>query len=162
MPAPLEAEDEISPGVMKQLVGELRENYDYILIDAPAGVGTAFVSAAFPADMAVAVINAEPSSLRGCDNIRKKLSLLGIPEIRLVINKFSAEDFWNLGIYNDLDQIIDICALRLLGVVPRDNKFAALLQRGCEKYSVQDLPEAFCSIAARIGGEKVQISKSID
>ncbi len=157
LPAPFESEDEISPGVMKQLVFELKPHYDYVLIDSPAGVGSPFVAAAVAADTALAVVNTEPAGMRGCENITKKLRAIGIPNIRLVINRLNVSEFVSCGVYRDLDEVIDISGLQLLGVVPEDYEFAKMLHHGCAKYNVTAASSAFDRMVARLEGETVPI-----
>ena len=70
--APLYADDEVSPSLVKEFVEKARKDYDYILIDSPAGTGSGFVSAAASADRAVAGINTEPISIRGCRNTQTR------------------------------------------------------------------------------------------
>ena len=73
MAAPFDAENELSPSVFRQLVDTVRDSFDYVIIDSPAGIGSGFVTAAAPADRALIVTNAEPTSLRGGVKVRKKL-----------------------------------------------------------------------------------------
>ena len=61
--APLHADDEVSPSLIKQFVGKVREDFDYILIDSPAGTGSGFYAAAVAADRALVVVNTEPISI---------------------------------------------------------------------------------------------------
>ena len=67
--APLYADDEVSPSLVKRFVDKARGEFDYILIDSPAGTGSGFVAAASAADRALVVVNAEPISIRGGKNI---------------------------------------------------------------------------------------------
>ena len=107
MAAPFDTENELSPSVFKQLVGKIKNDFDFVIIDSPAGIGSGFMTAAAPADRALIVANAEPTSVRGGVKVRKKLDALGINDIRLVINRFDRKMFNQLGFYNDLDEVID-------------------------------------------------------
>ena len=82
IPAPQNAEDELSPAILKQFTDNIRDNYDYIIIDSPAGVGKGFDTAVLPADLCLVIANTEPTSLRGCVNVRKKLTEYGKDNIR--------------------------------------------------------------------------------
>ena len=73
MAAPFDAENELSPSVFRQLVNSVKNNFDYVVIDSPAGISSGFVTACAPADRALIVTNAEPTSVRGGLKVRKKL-----------------------------------------------------------------------------------------
>ncbi|MBQ5565242.1 MAG: AAA family ATPase [Clostridia bacterium] len=130
MPAPLNAYDEIAPQVLGQLVEGVADLFDYVIIDSPAGVGSGFEAAAYPAMRALVVVNAEPTSVRGGQNVAGKLRSCGIEDIRLVINRFNKNTFRKMGLYQDLDEIIDITTLQLIGIIPEDYALAAAIQSG--------------------------------
>ena len=88
LPAPQNVRDIVSPYIMQKLIAVLKKYYDHILIDCPAGIGTGFESAVAAADQAVLVVNAEPLSVRSCDQVRAKLSGCGVEVKRLIINRF--------------------------------------------------------------------------
>ncbi len=157
LPAPQNIRDEISPHIMRQLVRVLEKYYDHILIDCPAGIGTGFESAAAAAGYAVIVANAEPLSLRGCDKVRQRLVRLGIPEIRLVINRFNEKKFRKMNVFPDLDSVIDKAGARLLGIVPEDGAAAAQAQKGQPPEGRSKAVYAFDRIAARLDGVEVQL-----
>ncbi len=161
MPAPLSAEDEVSPSVMKELIESVKDNYDYVLIDSPAGTGSGFDAAAAAADMALIVVNPEPTSVRGGVNIRHKLMKLNKDDVRLVINRFELKRFKSLGVYKDLDAVIDACQTQLIAVVPEDMKIAAIAQRG-EAGKAQSIATiAFANLARRLEGENVPVANKI-
>ena len=97
MAAPFDAENELSPSVFRQLVDAVKGGFDYVIIDSPAGIGSGFVTAAAPADRALIVTNAEPTSVRGAVKVRKRLEALGIGDARLVINRFDKRVFKSSG-----------------------------------------------------------------
>lgn len=157
LPAPQSVRDEISPYIMRQLVHVLEKYYDYILIDCPAGIGTGFESAVAAAGFAVIVANAEPLSLRGCDKVRQKLIRMKMPEIRLVINRFNEKKFRKMGVFSDLDSVIDKAGVRLLGIVPEDNTVAAETQKGRPPEGKMKAVYAFDRIAARLDGVEIPL-----
>ena len=161
MPAALSAEDEVSPSVLKQLIEEIKDDYDYILIDSPAGTGSGFDAAAAPADAALIVINPEPTSMRGCLNIRQKLLSMNVEDVRLVINRFEPKRFREMGIYKDIDQLIDLAQTHLIAIVPEDVKIAAIAQKGESGRSSVPSMEAFKNLAARIEGENTPLATKI-
>lgn len=155
--APLYADDEVSPSLIKEFVKEAKKEYDYILIDSPAGTGSGFTAAASSADRALVVINTEPISLRGCRNIKQRLDAMGITDQRLVINRFDRERFFKMGLYEDLDEVIDEAGMRLIGLIPEDVRVIALSQRGALNGNWSSTAVIFDTIAKRLEGVDVPI-----
>ncbi|MBQ2972551.1 MAG: AAA family ATPase [Ruminococcus sp.] len=156
--APVSAEDEISPQVMKQFITNHKNDYDYVIVDAPAGVGSGFEGAAIAADRALIVVNTEPTSIRGGVNIREKLTQMGITDVRLVINRFDKERFIATRLYDDLDQVIDTVGVRLIGLVPEDVRISALAQRGLLATNWASSSVVFDSIAQRLTGDNIPLT----
>lgn len=159
--APISAEDEISAQVMKQFIAEHKDEYDYIIIDAPAGVGSGFESAAIAADRALIVVNCEPISVRGGINIRTKLTQMGITDIRLIINRFDLNRFIKTALYEDLDEIIDTVGVRLIALIPEDVRITALSQRGALACNWSSTTVVFDSLVQRLYGFDVPLSIKI-
>lgn len=157
MPAPMDAQDEISPQVMKQFIDTVKNSYDYILIDSPAGVGSGFETAIASADRAVIVVNAEPTGVRGALNVRKSLLDKGIDNIRLIVNRFNEKNFRELAVYKDLDEVIDKCETRLIGLVPDDYSLVSLSQQGKPNLNTSQSVRVFEKIAERITGNPAQL-----
>ncbi len=157
LPAPQNVRDELSPSVMKQLTRALKGYYDHILIDCPAGIGTGFETAAAPADRAVLVANPEPLSVRNGNKVRRKLEYCSIGDVRLIINRFNERKFRKMGVYSDLDAVIDEAGARLLGVVPEDNAASSASQRGLPIEGHLKAAFAFDRIAARLEGKEMPL-----
>ncbi|MBQ3265404.1 MAG: AAA family ATPase [Ruminococcus sp.] len=155
--APLYADDEVSPSLIKQLVDRVRADFDYILIDSPAGTGSGFYAAANAADRALAVINTEPISIRGCRNIGNRLRELKITDCRLIINRFEQKRFFEMGLYRDLDEVIDEAGMRLIGLIPEDVRVIALSQRGALANNWSQTSVIFDTIVKRLQGVDVPI-----
>lgn len=158
MPAPMDSEDEIAPQVMKQFVDTIKDNYDYILIDAPAGVGSGFVTAITPADRAIIVTNPEPTGVRGALNVRKSLLKHNINDIRLIINKMNVKNFAKLNLYKDLDEVIDLCETQLIGIVEDDYRLVTFSQGGKPNLNDTSSADVFQRIADRVMGKNVQLA----
>lgn len=155
--APLHADDEVSPSLMKRFVDGAREEFDYILIDSPAGTGSGFASAAKSADRALVVINTEPISIRGCRNIKQKLDEMDIHDQRLIINRFDRDRFDKMGLYADLDEVIDEAGLRLIGLVPEDVRIVALSQRGAMANNWSQTGVIFDTVVKRLDGTDIPL-----
>lgn len=156
--APISAEDEISPQVMKQFINEHKDNYDYVIVDAPAGVGSGFESAAIAADRALIVVNTEPISIRGGVNIKDKLTQMGINDIRLVINRFDKDRFLSTKLYADLDEVIDTVGVRLIALIPEDVRISALSQRGLLATNWASSSVVFDSLVQRLLGNDIGLT----
>ena len=155
--APLYADDEVSPSLVKNFIEKVRDEFDYILIDSPAGTGSGFMAAAAGADRALVVINPEPISIRGCKNIGNRLDELKIRDRRLIINRFDKERFIRMGLYRDLDEVIDEAGMRLIGLIPEDIRVIALSQRGAIANNWSQTAVIFETIVKRLEGVDVPI-----
>ena len=158
MPAPSLGEDMIRPGVMKKLVPLLKRYFDHVLLDSPAGVGSGFRSAASGADRALVVCNPDPVCVRSAGVARELLGKLGVPEMRLVINRFNRELFRETDAYSDLDGVIDGAGIRLMGVVPEDFALAASFLQGKSAREDSHGMKALCRVAGRLEGETIPLS----
>lgn len=158
MAAPFDTDNEISPSVFAQLVENLKNSYDYVIIDSPAGVGSGFATAAAPARRALIVTNAEPISLRGAVKVKSKLKQQGVENIRLVINRFDRRQFEQLDCYEDLDEVIDIAGVRLAALVPNDIRISAILQKGLAGFNWSSVATVFDCLAKRIDGFEVPLA----
>ena len=152
MAAPFDAENELSPSVFKQLVDSVKGNFDYVIIDSPAGISSGFVTAAAPADKALIVTNAEPTSVRGGLKVRKKLEALGVKNQRLVINRFDKKMFKKLRFYEDLDAVIDAAQTQLIALVPFSIEISVIMQRGAAGLEQSAALLVFDRLADRLEG----------
>jgi septum site-determining protein MinD len=157
MAAPFDAENELSPSVFTQLVDAVKDNFDYVIIDSPAGIGSGFVTAAAPPDRALIVANAEPTSVRGAVKLRNKLDALGVSQVRLVINRFDKKLFKKLRFYPDLDAVIDAAQTQLIAVVPFDLNISVVMQRGAAGVYSGDHFAVFDRLSNRLQGTLVPL-----
>ncbi len=157
MAAPFDAENELSPSVFRQLVDSVKNSFDYVIIDSPAGINSGFVTAAAPADKALIVTNAEPTSVRGGLKVRKKLEALGVKNMRLVINRFDKKMFRKLGFYEDLDAVIDAAQTQLIALVPFSVDISVIMQRGAAGLDKSTALSVFDRLAERLEGRRVPL-----
>ncbi len=160
LPAPASGEGLVFPAVMRRLVPMLKQYYDYVLLDSPAGVGEGFRSAACGADRALVVCSPDPVSVRGAATANAQLRKLDVEDRRLVINRFANGPFQKAGAYPDLDGVIDGTGVRLLGLVPEDGALARFLQG---KPVPEDSPgvKALRRIAGRLEGESIPVPEVV-
>ena len=108
---------------------KLRETFDYVLIDCPAGIEQGFKNAIAGADRAIVVTNPEVSAVRDADRIIGLLEANEIKTIELVINRIR-HDMVRRGDMMDKQDIIEILAIKLLGLVPDDESIIVSTNKG--------------------------------
>ncbi|HHW02022.1 MAG TPA: septum site-determining protein MinD [Thermoanaerobacterales bacterium] len=148
----------VTPDQMKKLCEDLRKEFDYVLIDCPAGIEQGFKNAIAGADRAIIVTTPEVSAVRDADRIVGLLEASGFEEPKLIINRIRP-DMVKRGDMMNIDDMIDILAIELLGVVPEDEKIVISTNRGepavADEYSRAG--QAYRNITRRIEGEDVPL-----
>ncbi len=148
--------DAIKPEQMKELCDELRKEFDYIIIDCPAGIEQGFKNAIAGADEAIIVTTPDVSAVRDADRIIGLLQAHEIPAPRLIVNRVRPQ-MVRKGDMMDIDDVNDILAIDLLGVVPDDESIIVSTNRG--EPSVMESGTkagiAFRNIVGRIEGEEI-------
>lgn len=148
--------DAINPDQMFKLITELKEEFDYILVDCPAGIEQGFRNAIAGADTAIIVATPEVSAVRDADRIIGLLEAQEIFEPLLIVNRIRP-DMVRKGDMMTTDDIIDILAIKLLGVVPDDESIIISTNRGepavLDKRSLSG--QAFRNIIRRLEGASV-------
>ena len=119
----------VSPSDMIKLCNDLRIDYDWIIVDSPAGIERGFRNAIAPADIVIVVTNPEISAVRDADRI------IGIVEAeekgpaQLIINRIDQAMVQRGDMINQND-IIDLLAIDLLGIIPEDDKVIISTNQG--------------------------------
>jgi septum site-determining protein MinD len=146
----------VTPDQMKELCARLGEEFEYILIDCPAGIEQGFRNAIAAAEQAVVVTTPEVSAIRDADRVIGLLEAAEIPVPSLVINRLRA-GMVRQGDMLDREDILDLLSVKLLGIVPDDNEIIVSTNKGLPVvHDSRSLAgEAFRRIAARIDGEDV-------
>lgn len=146
----------ITPHQMKNLTNELRQDFEFILVDCPAGIEQGFKNAIAGADAAIVVATPEVSSVRDADRIVGLLEAAGLTEIKLIINRIRPK-MVKKGDMMDISDILDILSIDLLGVVPEDECIVISTNRGEPAVlgNISRAGEAYRRIARRIVGEDV-------
>ncbi|AOY78377.1 septum site-determining protein MinD [Clostridium formicaceticum] len=146
----------VTPEQMHKLTSDLKDMMDYVLVDCPAGIEQGFKNAIAGADKAIVVTTPEISAVRDADRI---IGLLEASELRdplLIINRIRI-DMVKKGDMMNIEDMIDILAIDLLGVVPDDEAIVISTNKGepavTDKNSLAG--EAYRNIAKRITGEEV-------
>jgi len=148
--------DAIGPEQMQKLCAALKEEFDYVIIDCPAGIEGGFKNAIAGADRAIVVTNPEISAVRDADRIVGFLEANDLRDPLLVLNRIDV-DLVKRGIMMTLEDVSEILAIKLLGVVPNDETIVDSANRGDPAVSDEKslAGAAFRDIGKRIMGEDI-------
>ena len=154
--APQNFAEEFTAQAVTEMVQKLAQNYDYVLIDAPAGVSGGFSLACLAAEQVLLVTTPDNVCLRTCSYTAKILRSMGVKDIRLIINRFASRPVCKGKLLN-IDDCIDISTVQLFGIVPEDSQivYSSVLARHPEEYSPS--ASAYERIAARIAGRRIPL-----
>jgi len=149
----------VTPEQMQKLCESMRDDFDYIIIDCPAGIEQGFKNAIAGADRAIVVTTPEVSAVRDADRIIGLLESAGIKNVRLILNRLRP-DMVKRGDMMALDDVTDILAVDVIGVVPDDELVVISTNKG--EPAVNDggssrAGQAFRDITKRILGEDIPI-----
>ena len=144
---------------MKDLVEQLKEEFDYILIDCPAGIEQGFKNAIAGATRAIVVTTAEISAIRDADRIIALIESAGIKNPELIINRLRPE-MVRKGEMMDVSDIVDLLSIDLVGVVPDDEYIIMHTNKGEPVISNKKSPagRSYIEISRRLLGENIDIT----
>ncbi|GAA4064579.1 septum site-determining protein MinD [Amphibacillus indicireducens] len=149
---------DLTPEAMIDIIAELKQEFDYILIDSPAGIEQGYKNAVAGADHAIVVTTPEKSSVRDADRIIGLLEQEEIEPPKLVVNRIR-NHMMKTGDMLAVDEIIQVLAIDLLGIVADDDEVIKASNHG-EPVAFQPNTKASISyrnIARRILGESVPL-----
>lgn len=148
----------VSPEQMRKLIAEIKQEYDFVLIDCPAGIEQGFKNAAAGAEQAIVVVNPEVPSVRDADRVIGLLEADGISDIHLVINRLKPS-LVKRGEMLEIKDVVELLAVKLLGVVPDDERVVISTNRGEPTVLDQGsrAGSAYRNIARRLTGENVPV-----
>lgn len=109
----------VSSEQMKQIISDLKEDFDYVIIDCPAGIEHGFKNAIVGADRALVITVPEVSAVRDADRIIGLLLANEISSVKLIINRIR-KDMVDRGDMLDVDDMLEILSIDLMGIVPED------------------------------------------
>ena len=158
LPAPAVPVTEDAPDAVKNVTDALAEEYDVVIIDAPAGLNAGLARAAEAAKKAIVVATGDEVSVKGAAALAKAVKRHGVEQCRLLINRYDVKAA-KKGKLLSVDDIIDKTAVQLLGVVPEDPEIAYSTVTGHYNEKSKSA-NAFRRIAARAAGENVPLKLS--
>lgn len=145
----------VNPGQMVKLVASLREEFDYILLDCPAGIEQGFKNAVAGADRAIVVTTPEVSAIRDADRIIGLLEADEMKHIDLIINRIRM-DMVRRGDMMSVDDVMDILSVPVIGTIPDDEDIVISTNQGEPLAGMNSFAgQAYLNICRRILGESV-------
>lgn len=140
------------------LLQQAREQFSYVLLDAPAGIEAGFRLAARYSDRIIVVTGSDPASVRDAARAGQLLRSMGKQNIRLVVNRISPKLVKAMKL--TVDDIMDRAGLPLLGILPEDPEvvLAAVYETPLLKHTHKGAAAACRRIALRIQGKRVPVS----
>lgn len=142
---------------MKQLLDDLREEFDYVLIDCPAGIDEGFRLATFDADSVIVVTTPQIAAIHDADCVIQLLKRQKVPKISLLVNCFRRQMVKD-GNMLDIPDICELLVLEPLGVILEDEEVIISQNHG-EPVMGKHTPSEVCyqNIARRLTGEEIEI-----
>ncbi len=146
----------INEDEMKGLCKTLKKDFDYVIIDCPAGIEQGFKNAIVGADRAIVVITPEVSAVRDADRIIGLLEASELHNPKLIINRIRQE-MVDSGDMLSIEDVKSILAIDLIGIVPNDKSIIVSTNVGSP--AVMDnnslAGQAFRNICMRINGKEI-------
>ncbi len=148
--------DAITEQQMKDLTIELAKEYDFVIIDCPAGIEQGFKNALSGANQVLIVTTPEVSAVRDADRVIGLVESRGITNIGLIVNRLRPE-MVERGDMLSVEDICDILAIKLVGVIPEDDSIVISTNRGEPVIGASDSKagQALLNLTQRILGEEV-------
>jgi len=146
----------VSPEQMQKLCNSLRDDFDYIIIDCPAGIEQGFKNAIAGADKAIVVTTPEVSAVRDADRIIGLLEASELRNPKLILNRIRM-NMVKRGDMMNIEDVLEILAIDIIGVVPDDENIVISTNRGEPVVTDNNAVagQAFRNITQRIIGNDV-------
>jgi len=148
--------DAVKPDQMVTLCTSLKEEYDYIIIDCPAGIEQGFKNAIAGADKALVVTTPEVSAIRDADRIIGLLEANDLRNHRLIVNRLRT-DMVKRGDMMSIEDVVDILAIELIGAIPDAEDIVISTNNGEPIVNSEDARsgKAYMNVCRRLIGEEV-------
>ena len=145
----------VLPGQVRKLTEQLAEEFDYVVIDCPAGIEQGFQNAIAGATRALIVTTPEVSAIRDADRIIGLLEKNGIKKMDLIINRIRMA-MVKRGDMMSVEDVTEILAVNLIGAIPDDEQIVVATNQGVSVIGTDSLAgKAYMNISRRIAGEEV-------
>ena len=145
---------------LEKIINDLKNSFDYILIDSPAGIERGFYNAIRNADEAIVVVTLDISSIRDADKVVGILNSNNIQDVKLIINRVNMKHIEE-GISLTMSDAVDVLGIGVLGVVYQDEAISQGNNKGIPvSHDTKNISsKCFANIARRINGENVELLK---
>ena len=157
IPAPTTLDGLCTPAEMQYLCEGLAEVYDTVIIDCPAGIGRGFKTAVAAADRAIIVATPDPVCARDAYITASHLDQLDV-SYKMVINRLRPRAIMKAKML-DIDEVIDLAQVPLLGVIPEDEEVTLATANAHELPKKSYAATCFKNIASRFCGKAVPLAK---
>lgn len=149
----------VTPQQMKKLTQELTEEFDYVILDCPAGIEQGFKNAVAGASRAIVVTTPEVSAIRDADRVMGLLEADGMEKIEMIINRIRP-DLVARGDMMSLSDIQEILTVPIIGAVTDEEEIVISSNNG-EPVAGKDSPlgQIFVDICRRIMGEDIPVAQ---
>ena len=150
--------DTIDTEAFGAMLAQARQKYQYIFMDAPAGLEAGFTLAARFADRIMLVTGSDPAAIRDASRASEVLELMGKTNVRLVVNRINEKMFSAMRL--TVDDIMDEAGIPLLGLVPEDSDvvLAAAFKKPLLKQTKKGAAAACRRIADRLQGLSIPVA----
>ena len=151
--------EETGPAAFKKMFAGMRKNFDYCLIDCPAGIGRGFRLAHTGVDMSIIVTTGDTPSIRDANRTATAVRDMGIENIRLIVNRLQPKNLKK--IRTNIDDVIDTIGVQLLGLISEDKNILYALHENTplilykKRLSAYD----FLDTARRLAGDDVPLQQ---
>ena len=149
--------DAVDADAFGKMLNEARGLFDFVLLDAPAGIESGFRLAAQFADRIILVTGSDPAAVRDAERAAQVLELMGKTNVRLVVNRINEKMIKTMGL--TVDDIMDNAGIPLLGIVPEDSHIILAAASGVPllRYTKKGAAAACKRIARRLQGMHVPV-----
>jgi septum site-determining protein MinD len=143
---------------MREICRDLARDFDFVIIDSPAGIERGFANAIAGAEKAIVVTTPDVSAVRDADRILGLLETAGKTDLKLIINRIRPE-MVKRGEMMSIDDVIEILSVDLLGVIPEDEYIIISTNRGEPAVTNPTTlaSEAYKNVVRRLAGENVPL-----
>ena len=150
LPAPMGFNDEYTPEAFGEMIESLKKDFDFIFLDAPAGLESGFRLAVSASKQCIIVSTPEATSIRAASYASQNVKGLGVDDVRLVVNRFNKKIHKNI----DVDDIIDNVGARLVGIIPDSSEIYGGASYNKIPFDCKG-NQAFVRIAKRLCGQNI-------
>lgn len=150
--------EHVDADAFRDMVRTAKREFDYIFLDAPAGIDAGFELAARFADRCLIVTGADPAAMRDAARAAQRLELMGKNDVKLIVNRVSRKLFATMSV--TVDDVMDTAGLPLIGVVPEDQNvtLAAAFGTPLIVHTNRGAAKACEAIAKRLEGRRIPLS----